>query len=202
MAAVVVDGIDLATQALLTADLDTAARVVAADAVIDEVYPEVEQAVFTLVARQAPVARDLRFLIATMRIAQEIERSGDLVASVARRVVNVDPASLTDRVRDLLAEMGGQAKEMFAVAAACYSVLDAERARTLAAWDDAMDELHRSLLRELFESAQGPVGSIIELGLIARFYERVADHAVVIAERVGFVVDGEMNPGDPDEQHF
>jgi phosphate transport system protein len=63
-----------------------------------------------------------------------------------------------------------------------------------------MDELHRRLLRELFDASAAHVGTIVELGLIARFYERVADHAVVIAERVGFVVDGSMNPGDADEQ--
>jgi phosphate transport system protein len=63
-----------------------------------------------------------------------------------------------------------------------------------------MDDLHRRLLQCLFASSPSHVGTTVELGLIARFYERVADHAVVIGERVGFVVDGSMNAGDADEQ--
>lgn len=200
MAAVVVEGIGSATRALLEGDLDAASAVVAADAEIDELYPTVETDVFELVATQAPVGRDLRFLIATLRVAMEIERSGDLVASVGRRVATLDPIALTEPVRGLLAHMGRHATSMFSSAAAAYATLDSETAHRLPAEDDLMDELHRQLLHELFEASGGPVASIVELGLIARFYERVADHAVVIAERVLFVVDGSMNALDADEQ--
>jgi phosphate transport system protein len=200
MAAVVVDGIGAVTDALLDGDVAAARAVIAADARIDERYPTVEADVFHLVATQAPVARDLRFLMATLRIAMEVERSGDLVASVGRRVGTLEDAALTPPIRLLLADMGTRAAAMFATAAGAYASLDAVRARALPQEDDAMDELHRRLLRELFDASAAHVGTIVELGLIARFYERVADHAVVIAERVGFVVDGSMNPGDADEQ--
>lgn len=96
--------------------------------------------------------------------------------------------------------MGAGAASLFASAAGAYATLDVERARALPAEDDAMDELHRRLLQELFQLSAGQVGSVVELGLIARFYERVADHAVVIAERVRFAVEGAMNPSDADEQ--
>jgi phosphate transport system protein len=200
MAGVVVRGIGDVTDALLDVDAAAAARVIAADARIDELYPSVETDVFQLVATQAPVARDLRFLMATLRVAMEVERSGDLVASVGRRVPALDPASLTPAVRVLIADMGARATQMFRTAAGAYASLDAASARRLPAEDDAMDELHRRLLRELVGAPPGHVGSTVELGLIARFYERVADHAVVIGERVGFVVDGSMNPADADEQ--
>lgn len=200
MAAVVVDGVGTVTDALLDDDIGAAARVVAADRRIDDVYPTVERDVFELVATQSPVARDLRFLMATLRIAMEIERSGDLVASVGRRVGTLDTTALTPEIRLLLAEMGVRAAAMFATAAAAYASLDAERARRLPTEDDAMDDLHRRLLQCLFASAPHHVGTTVELGLIARFYERVADHAVVVGERVGFVVDGSMNAGDADEQ--
>lgn len=201
MAAVVVAGIGEVTDALLDGDVRAADRVVASDAEIDRLYPTVEADVFELVATQSPVGRDLRFLIATLRVAMEIERSGDLVASVGRRVATLDPVTLTMPVRMLLAQMGDHATAMFAAAAAAYATLDGDTAHRLPAEDDAMDELHRRLLHELFE-ASGPVGSIVELGLIARFYERIADHAVVVAERVCFVVDGSMNPSDSDEQDW
>jgi phosphate transport system protein len=197
---VVVDGVGRVTDALLDGDEVAARAVIAADARIDAGYPTVEADVFHLVATQAPVARDLRFLIATLRVAMEIERSGDLVASIGRRVGTLDEAALTADVRVLLRAMGDRAAAMFASAAASYRSLDAERAHRLPVEDDAMDDLHRRLLQVLFESSGASVGSVVELGLIARFYERIADHAVVLAERVCFVVDGSMNPGDADEQ--
>ena len=199
MAGVVVAGLSAVTDALLDGDRAAAERVVVADAEIDRIYPTIETDVFHLVATQAPVARDLRFLIATLRVAMEIERSGDLVASIGRRVGQIDGVTLTTPVRLLIAEMGTHGTDMFRTAAGAYATLDAEMARGIAVADDAMDELHRRLLQELFESS-GPVASVVELGLVARFYERVADHAVVLAERVGFVVDGSMNPSDSDEQ--
>lgn len=202
MAAIVVEGIGRATAALLDNDVAAAASIVAADEEIDALYPSIELDVFELVAMQSPMARDLRFLIASLRVAMEVERSGDLVASVAKRVSTVDPIALTPPVRQLIAGMGAQATTMFASAASAYATLDHEQARRVPAEDDAMDELYRTLLQELFEHASGPVGSVVELGLIARFYERIADHAVVIAERVGFVVDGSMNPSDADEQRW
>lgn len=202
MAAVVVVGLGSATEALLAGDRVAAAAVVRADAAIDRLYPAVEADVFNLVARQAPVARDLRFLIATLRVALEIERSGDLVASVARRVPTIEPATLTPTVRGLLVEMGAGAADMFRAASRAYAVLDVDLARTVPAADDAMDNLHRRLLAELFATPGGAVASMIELGLVARFYERIADHAVVIAERVCFVVDGAMNAGDLDEATY
>jgi phosphate transport system protein len=199
MAATVIAGIGAVTDALLEGDRHAADAVVAADAAIDRTYPVVEDEVFQLVATQAPMGRDLRFLIATLRVAMEVERSGDLVASVGRRVDAIDSVALTSTVRALQRSMGDGAAAMFSSAAGAYAALDAAAAARIPQQDDAMDALHRDLLRELFESS-GPVASVVDLGLIARFYERIADHAVVIAERVRFVVDGAMNPGDADEQ--
>ena len=201
MAATVIAGIGAVTDALLEGDRQGAEAIVAADAAIDRSYPVVESDVFQLVATQAPMARDLRFLIATLRVAMEVERSGDLVASVGRRVGSIEASALTTTVRSLLRGLGDGAASMFSSAAGAYAALAADEAARIPARDDAMDDLHRDLLRELFES-RGPVASVVELGLIARFYERIADHAVVIAERVRFVVDGSMNPGDADEQDW
>jgi phosphate transport system protein len=88
---------------------------------------------------------------------------------------------------------------MFRSAAAAYEVLDPSAASRLSEWDDIMDELHRRLLMAVFALRDAPVEAAVELGLIARFYERIADHAVVVAERVCFAASGTMNPGDADE---
>lgn len=86
-----------------------------------------------------------------------------------------------------------------AAARAC-AVLDGEAAARLEAWDDVVDDLHTALLRELFGLREAPAEALVELGLVARFYERIADHALVIGERVRFVASGEMVPGDRDER--
>jgi phosphate transport system protein len=202
MVKVVIEGLDRVTDALLSGDARTAAEVIAADAPLDDHYAVVEADVHDLLARQAPVARDLRFVLAGLRIAQEVERCGDLVASIARRAGRLDPAVLTPDIRAIVHEMGAEAVGMFRTAAAAYEVLDPSAAARLHEWDDTMDELHRRLLRAVFALHDAPVESAVELGLVARFYERIADHAVVVAERICFAASGSMNPGDADESQL
>ena len=198
MGTVVIDGVRDATTALLLGDTDLAARVVAADSTIDRLYPLVESDVFDVVARQGPVARDLRFVISTFRVAANVERCGDLVASIARRAERLERGALTEPVRIVIEEMGAAAGATFARSMEAYAVLDPDLAATVNAMDDRVDELQRALLRELV-APPADVESVIDLALVARFYERVGDHGVAIAERVRFVALGEMDAGDRDE---
>lgn len=198
MGEVVVTGVRDATVALLSCDDDLAARVIAADARIDERYPWVETEVFDVVARQGPVARDLRFVIATFRIAANIERCGDLVGSIARRAARIERAALSERVRSVLEEIGAAVVATYERAMQAYAVLDPDLAESVAALDERVDDLQRELLRSLV-AEPADVESAIDLALVARFYERIGDHAVVIAERVRFVARGEMDAGDRDE---
>ena len=198
MGRVVVDGVRDATAALLDGDTALADRVIAADGFIDETYPWVEAEVFDVVARQGPVARDLRFVIATFRIAANIERCGDLVSSIARRAQRFDRAALRPAVRSRLDALGREVSAMFERSMQAYAVLDLDAALAVSQLDDRVDGLHRDLLHELVTEPVD-VESSIDLAMIARFYERVGDHAVVIAERVRFVVSGEMDAGDRDE---
>ena len=199
MADIVVEGIRNATTALLEGDSGAAEAVVAADGRVDEAYEGVETLVAELVARQSPVARDLRFLIATLRVAQSLERAGDLVASIARRASRVERAALTPAVRSLVYEISGESEAVLRAAARSYAVLDGELASAVRDDDDRVDDLHRRLMRELVTAPGGSVESTVELALVARFYERIADHGVVVAERVRFVSSGAMEAGDHDE---
>ena len=198
-ARLVASSVELATAALLEGDEGAAARIAADDGAVDATYSWLEAEVFDLVARQSPMGKDLRFLVATLRIAQEVERSGDLVASIARRAGRIEPAALTSRIRTLLYAMGAESARMLHLAVDAYVGEDVVLADEVIAADDGMDDLHRALLTELFAAEPGPPGPMVDLGLVARFYERIADHAVVIAERVRFVVEARMNPGDSDE---
>lgn len=197
MGEVVVSGVREATASLLSHDGTLAERVVARDAEIDACYPGVEAEVFDIVARQAPVARDLRLVIATFRIAANIERCGDLVASIARRAPRLQPSAMGPRTRELVQAMGDAAGATFARSMQSYAALDPSLAAGAIASDVEVDRLQRELLRELVV-APADVESSIDLALVARFYERVGDHGVVIAERVRFVALGAMDAGDRD----
>lgn len=198
MGTVVVRGVRNATDALLAGDDSLGADVVSADAFIDASYASVEMDVFDVVALEAPVARDLRFVIATFRIAANIERCGDLVASIARRAGRIDPEAMSPAVRDIVRRMGDAAEATFDRAMQAYAVIDPDVAAGVAGLDLHVDALQRDLLRALV-AEQVDAESVIDLSMVARFFERVGDHAVVIAERVRFVAVGEMDAGDRDD---
>jgi phosphate transport system protein len=181
---------------------ETADAPVVDDSRVDATYAWLEEETFDLVALQAPVGRDLRFLTASLRIGQEIERTGDLVASIGSRAGQLQPFVSSGPLNQLVAEIGEGAAAMLRGAGAAYAVLDEAMAKEIAAQDDAIDELHRQLLRALFGLDDMPVEPAVELGLVARFYERIADHAVVISERVRFIASSQMNPGDSDESEI
>ena len=188
MAAAVVAAVRRSSDGFLEGDTEVAAEMTAANQAIQVLYNRVEHDGFDLVALQSPVARDLRFVTATMRIAQELDRCGRLVASIARKGATVSEAALTPPIRAMLHEMAAEAVRMLDNAARAYSVLDVDLAREVEGWDDNLDDLHRRLLAALYALEGARAQDLVGLGLVARFYERLGDHAVKIAERVLFVV--------------
>jgi phosphate transport system protein len=192
----VATGIEAAT-AYLVGDVDDAPEI--DDGLIDEAYIWLESEIFDLVALQAPVGRDLRFLTASLRIGQATERAGDLVTSIGFRAELLRPYLGQAALGPLIRELGLGAAGMLRGAASAYAVLDESLAEEVTARDDAIDELHHRLVRAIYDLEGVPLEPAVELGLVARFYERIADHAVVIAERVRFIASARMNPGDTDE---
>jgi phosphate transport system protein len=188
IAAQVVASVRRATDTLLESDTETAALLIEADHFIDEQSRAVEREVLDLVALQAPVARELRFLLASQRVAQELQLSGHLATGIAQRVAAIGPDALSNELRAVIYEMGAAATELTERAVHAYLDEDAALASDISAGVAHVADLHRGLLRELFATDPGMgVEPIVELGLIARFYERIADHAEVIAERVRFI---------------
>ena len=186
----VLAGVSDVTASLVAGDIARAERVLAAQHGIDRMSSQVEAEVHDLVALQAPVGRDLRFLLASLRIAQELELCSGLVRSVARRVGRVDGSVLTPPIASLVGDMGLSATSMLRRAVAGYAVLDGSAELVMPDEADLMAELHRRLLGALFRLDDVAVEPAVELGLVARFYERLGDHAVVIAERVSFAASG------------
>lgn len=140
-------------------------------------------------ALQAPMARDLRFLLTVLRIVPELERSHDLAEHIAKAAARGLPRELPPRVRGLIEEMGRVGVEMWRASATAYLERDADVAESLDGADDELDDLHVSLTAELV-SGKLSVPVATEMTLVARYYERLGDHAVNVAKRVRYLVLG------------
>ncbi len=184
-----------ATTALLDADIALADHVIAGDEQIDATRENIDQRCFTLLARQQPVATDLRTIVAAMRIASDLERMGDLaehIAKVAR--MRFPEHAVPQAVRPTFLEAGHVAEMLAAKAGSVIADRDVEAARQLETDDDAMDRLHSSLFRQvLSEDWPHGIEAAIDITLLGRYYERFADHAVTVARRVVYLVTGERH---------
>ena len=184
-----------ATAALLDADLALAESVIAADEQIDHLQRELDETALNLLARQQPVATDLRTIVAGMRMSADLERMGDLarhVAKVARR--RYPDSAVPPALRSTVLEMGQVAERIVAKAGSVIASNDLNSAIELEQDDDEMDRLHRQVFATLL-GGQWDAGmeAAVDITLIGRFYERFADHAVSVARRVVYLVTGEWH---------
>lgn len=192
---------ELATRALLDTDLGLAEQVIGDDAKIDDARSSCEEHAYALLALQAPVATDLRTVLAAIHAAESLERMGDLALHVAKAARRRHPAPvLPEQIRPYFAEMGRVAVELARDAEQVILNKDIDQARSLEEADDEMDDLHRQLFSVIMEKdwAHG-VAAAVDVTLLGRFYERYADHAVSVAKRVVFVVTGRM-PGYAEDE--
>ena len=187
--ALVSEAVAAANEALLGADTDALAKVRAGEATIDGLMVELEGDIERLLLLQAPVAGELRYALALIRIVPELERSGDLAEHIAKRARTGLAAQLTPTARGMLERMGTTAVEIWRGAADAFVDRDAEAAARLEAADDELDDLHTALTAELLSgSVTAPIAA--DATLVARFYERLGDHAVHITARVAQAVVG------------
>ncbi|MBV8690707.1 MAG: phosphate signaling complex protein PhoU [Actinobacteria bacterium] len=190
--ALVSEGLSAATDAFLAGDREAAKQLIDRDKVIDSLYVDVEEIVYRQLATQSPMAGDLRFLLSVLRIVPELERSGDLAEHIAARAARGVASALTPRIRGLVEQMGLVGTEMWRMAADAYAERDGAAATELNERDDELDELHVSLTAELV-SGQLTVPIALEMALVARFYERLGDHAVNIGERIRYIAAGSLS---------
>jgi len=182
-----------ATTALLTADAGIAEGVITGDAAVDEMYKEAEGKIYALLARQAPVASDLRLLVTALHIAADLERMGDLAEHVAKTALRRHPArAVPDELATVIKDMSDVADRLAAKISSVLANPDASRALELEVDDDAMDELHKGLFVLLLGAAwRHGVEAAIDGALLGRFYERYADHAVNAGHHMFYLVTGE-----------
>src|SRR5688572_21393660 len=187
-----------ATKALLTGDAATAEQVISADEAVDANRERVEDNAFALLSLQAPVAGDLRIVVSALRMVSELERMGDLsvhVAKIAR--LRVPQVAVPDEVRPTVEQMAATAEDMVRRVRSIITDRDVDAAIELGRDDEVMDQLRRRSFTELLsDDWQHGVEAAVDVALLGRYYERIADHAVSVANRVVFVVTGQVPARD------
>lgn len=185
-----------ATESLLEADGEKAEQVIANDAKLDQLREELEDECYELLTLQSPVATDLRTLISAMKMAGELERMGDLavhVAKVAR--MRLPERAVPTKLESILARMASIAELMVGKVGQIIEDNDVQSARELDEIDEQIDKLRRKSFRELFKSDwKHGVEAAVDVALLSRYYERIADHAVSVASRLIFLVTGDLHP--------
>jgi phosphate transport system protein len=195
MAGLVKVAMNDATTALLTVDLNCAEKVIAADDVIDEIQHELDARTINLMARQQPVASDLRTLVTSLRMSADLERMGDLAHHVAKQArMRYPNNSVPPELIPTITAMGLVADKLIDKLSSVMEHRDTVRALEIETDDDEMDKLHRDLISILLaEDWPHGIETAIDMTLLGRYYERFADHAVSISRRVYFLVTGEYS---------
>ena len=192
LSVMVSDSMAKATRALMSKNLSLAEEVITFDEKIDTVQHDLDARIIDIIARQQPVASDLRALVTALRMSADLERMGDLAHHVAKVVRLRHPAAaVPDQLLALIESMGVTAEKIAAKTGVVISTRDTVLAAQVEKDDDEMDLLHRQLIAVLIAPTWvHGVETAIDLTLLGRYYERYADHAVSVARRVIFLVTG------------
>ena len=181
-----------ASKAVQSADLALAEEVIASDVNIDDFQHELDARIIDIIARQQPVASDLRALVTAMRMSADLERMGDLahhIATVAR--LRHPDRAIPEALPLPFTEMGHVAEKLSIMVAGVITTRDTDMAMQVEKDDDEMDDLHKKVISTIINQSSGlSIETAIDLTLLGRYYERYADHAVSVARRVYFLVTG------------
>ena len=195
LSSLVSSAITQATHALLTADLSEAEAVIAADDRVDEIQHELDARIIDIIARQQPVASDLRALVTALRMSADLERMGDMAHHIAKITRLRHPgAAVPSELLLTIEEMGKVARLISDKVGGVINSKDIDKALEVEKDDDEMDLLHRKLFTALLEpSWPHGIETAIDMTLIGRYYERYADHAVSVSRRIHFQVTGKYS---------
>lgn len=199
MSATVTENIPRATEILLNQDLDGAEAMIVEDDVIDTQALVLEERCYELLALQSPVASDLRRIVAAVRIIAEVERSADLTVNLCKAARRIYGQTLDPRLRGIIRKMGEQAQKLYKEATEAYLTDDAARASAIDDMDSYLDDLQRDFVRAIIERHAAEKFDLqvgVQLAVVARFYERIGDHAVNIGDRVRYLVWGSFHSAD------
>lgn len=197
--ATVLESMQAATEAILDLDLVAADRIINDKPLTQAMTAKIDERCYLLLARQQPMAVDLRTIVAVMRVNHELELTANLMVSVAKATRRLYPNRLEPRVRGLVDRMREQASDQLRLALDAYAKTDPALAAALFDMDEIMSDLQRDLFRHILSKEhddEGVLQRAVQVALVGRYFERAADHAVIIAQRVTFIVTGELPEAD------
>ncbi len=195
MGKIVEESMSAATRALLEPNLELAERVIKEDDTIDDMQHELDDRTMMIIARQSPVAGDLRTLVTSLRMSADLERMGDMAHHIAKLArMRYPNCAVPDELREIIRNMDRVAIGIIQKTVKSIENRNATMAIQLEVDDDEMDKLHRQLFKTLMDSSwEHGTELAIDMTLLGRYYERFADHAVSVGRRVYYMINGEYN---------
>ncbi|MPZ15375.1 MAG: phosphate signaling complex protein PhoU [Chloroflexi bacterium] len=194
MALRVDDSLRRSTQVLLTGDLELAHEVVRGDDEIDAMLVSLTERCYDLLGLQSPVASDLRLVVSVLRVLGDLERTGDLCLRIVKLAPDHHLLTANAETFVILEEMAVEARRLFGVAARAWSTKDLRLARTLEGRDDAMDAHYARLMKAILRTQGAQAVRIAVASVTAgRSLERIADHSVMIGERLRYMLTGDLD---------
>jgi phosphate transport system protein len=192
MANTTVETIEQTRAAFASLDTAKAKCVMDDDDVLDQFVKKIEETGIELLARQAPVAIDLRTIIVIMRVAQHLERVGDLCVNISKAIVNLEGYTMSPWIQENMDEMFQRSIKMTLRAMEAFKEHDLAKAKDLSKMDDTVDRINRTFLTSYNKESEEELELVIRVVMIARFIERIADHAVDVGENVSYMMTGEF----------
>ncbi|UOE46000.1 phosphate signaling complex protein PhoU [Agromyces larvae] len=198
IAGLVAESIDKATRAFNESDVTLAEEVIADDPRIDHATLTLDELAITILARQQPVARDLRIVVSALRISASLERMGDISRHIAQLARYRFPDKVVPKsLRGTFAEMGRLDVEIAQRLVELLTTEDVKLAEQIRDEDDKVDALHVQVFdKVLGETWKGEASDTVDATLASRYHERFADHAVSIAKKVLYLATGDWAPDD------
>ncbi|MEH7109487.1 MULTISPECIES: phosphate signaling complex protein PhoU [Bacillaceae] len=180
--------------ALLNQDLDLAHKVIQSDNDIDQMEQDIHDKALMLIARESPVAKDLRKISVALKVSSEVERMGDMAVNIAKSVIRIGNQTYLSPLKDI-SKMMESVVEMVTDSITAYYAEDIDLAQKCAKKDDQVDEMFGVIIGELLSqipSNPNSMNQIIQLSFVCRFLERIADHSTNIVENVIFLETGKL----------
>lgn len=192
MGALVERATQLVTTALVECDRELARKVYDGDDEIDAIFLDIEKRALVLLAQQAPVAGDLRLIVAILSVLTDLERSGDLCHNIAKLAQLEDFCRPQLKgVRTLVSDLGRAAAKLVGAAIDAWAAKDERLAADITLQDDILDDIHARLVEELLHlKGDDALASAVRVAMISRYLERIGDHAVNLAERIRYFLTG------------
>ncbi|CAI9387358.1 phosphate signaling complex protein PhoU [Microbacterium sp. T2.11-28] len=188
--------VDKATRAFGTSDVALAEEVIEDDQVIDDKAIELDELAIEILARQQPVARDLRIVVAALRVSASLERMGDIAEHIAQLTrMRFPERAIPKGLKSTFIKMGELDVEVARTLTEVLRTEDLSLVEKLRSLEEELDDLHLAIFEKVLgETWKGEAAATVDATLASRYHERFADHAVSVAKKVAYLATGDWTP--------